>query len=81
MSSDPQEEFGPFGGRVWLNTAHQGILPRAAADAAAEAIRWKRRPQELTAERFQAVPARLRQTIARLLSVPDDEIVLANSSS
>lgn len=28
------EDFGPFDGRVWLNTAHLGPLPRVAVDAA-----------------------------------------------
>lgn len=76
-----EEQFGPFGERVWLNTAHQGILPKAAADAAREAIRWKRHPHELTTERFSAVPAQLREALSRLLLVSGDEIVLGNSSS
>ena len=29
-------EFGPFDGRVWLNTAHQGPLPQPAVRAAGE---------------------------------------------
>lgn len=74
-------EFPSLGRRVWLNTAHQGVLPQTAAAAAREAIRWKERPWELTTARFGSVPATLLDRLARLLDVPHDEIVLANSSS
>jgi selenocysteine lyase/cysteine desulfurase len=73
--------FGPFDGRVWLNCAHQGPLPRRAAEEAREAIAWKVRPSELTAERFAEVPARLRRALGRLIGVPADQIVLGNSAS
>lgn len=66
---------------VWLNTAHQGLLPPAAAAAAREAVRWKEEPWELTQERFDGVPRRLRRALGRLLGRPADEVVLANSSS
>jgi hypothetical protein len=67
MQTRYQADFGPFDGKVWLNCAHQGALPRAAADEAREAITWKVRPFELTAERFAEVPARLRRALGRLL--------------
>ena len=73
--------FGDFGGRIWLNTAHQGPLPLVAANEAHEAIAWKLAPYELTGERFDDVPLRLRGALARLVNVPADEIVLANSAS
>lgn len=79
--SSARGQFESLGDRTWLNTAHQGVLPRAAAEAAEEAIDWKRRPWELTTARFSAVPARVRNRLARLLAVPSEEIVLANSSS
>lgn len=69
------------GGRAWLNTAHQGALPTAAAHAAREAVDWKLRPYELTAERFTGVPERLREALARLVNARPEEIVLANSAS
>lgn len=74
-------DFGPFDGRVWLNTAHQGALPAVAAEAAAEAIQWKRDPRHLTDARFAEVPARLRRALGRVLEVPAKEVVLSNSSS
>jgi selenocysteine lyase/cysteine desulfurase len=67
---------------VWLNTAHQGRLPRRAARALAEAVRWKLHPELLaTPERFTEVPTRLRRALARVLGAREDEIVLANSAS
>ena len=31
-------DFGSFDGRIWLNCAHQGPLPRAAEEAAKKAL-------------------------------------------
>jgi len=66
---------------VWLNTAHQGALPVRAAEAAATAVRWKQAPHCLTGDRFHDIPERLRARLGGLLSVPPDEVILANSSS
>ena len=79
--SQPMPGFGDFGGRAWLNTAHQGALPLVAADAAREAVEWKTRPYELTQARFDGVPARLRETLGRLAKVPAEDIILGNSAS
>lgn len=75
------DDFGPFGGAVWLNCSHQGPLPRVAAEEAREAISWKVSPFEMTSERFAATPARLRSALARLLGAHASEIVLGNSAS
>ncbi len=66
---------------VWLNSAHQSALPRVAAQAAAEAVGWKQRPWELTAERFSGVPAALREALGGLVGVPAGEIILTNGAS
>ena len=79
--SRPLPGFGDFGGRTWLNTAHQGALPLAAAAAAREAIDWKTAPFELTQERFDGVPQRLRKALGGLVNVPPDDIILGNSAS
>src|SRR5579883_270673 len=73
--------FGDLGGRAWLNTAHQGALPLAAAAEAQEAIGWKLAPHNLTQARFDGVPRRLRAALGRLVNVPADDIILANSAS
>jgi selenocysteine lyase/cysteine desulfurase len=81
MQRDFRDDFGPFDGKVWLNCAHQGPLPRVAAKEALEAVSWKVRPFELTTERFSDVPARLRRALGRLLATDAEEIILANSAS
>jgi selenocysteine lyase/cysteine desulfurase len=81
MISNFSQDFGPFEGRLWLNCSHQGPLPRIAADAAEEAIAWKRSPWSLTTERFSGVPQRLKQALGHLIDAPADEIILGNSAS
>src|SRR6516164_4421715 len=81
MQTGYHADFGPFDGKVWLNCAHQGALPRVAAEEAREAITWKVRPFEFTTDRFAEVPARLRRALGRLLGVPAEEIILGNSAS
>jgi selenocysteine lyase/cysteine desulfurase len=73
--------FGDLGGRVWLNASHQGPLPLAAAEEAREAVAWKTAPHELTTERFQGVPRRLRTAIGHLTGIPADDVILTNGSS
>jgi len=81
MLRDIQAAFGPFLGRIWINAAHQGPLPCAAAEEAYEAVDWKVCPYNLTTERFSGVPERLRQTLRKLTGAGENEIVLANSAS
>ena len=74
-------DFGPFDGRTWLNSAHQGAMPRAAAEAARIAVEQKSRPALIRNEDFFVVPARLRTALGRLVSANPDDIVLANSAT
>lgn len=77
-----REEFELEDDSVWLNTAHQGRLPRRAAGALAEAVEWKLHPEMLaTSGRFSQVPARLRRALAAVLGAREDDVVLANSAS
>jgi cysteine desulfurase / selenocysteine lyase len=78
---DFSQDFGPFEGWIWMNCAHQGPLPRVAAEAARKAIEWKVGPYEMTQERFDGVPRRLKEALARLVGAAADEIVLGNSAS
>ena len=81
MIGNYSQDFGPFEGKLWLNCAHQGPLPRVAAAAAEEAIAWKRAPWLLTTERFSGVPQKLKQSLGRLINAPAEEIILGNSAS
>ena len=82
MTRSFADDFGPFDGRVWLNCAHQGPLPRAAVTEAYEAISWKISPHHLNnSERFTSVPRRLKQALGRLINAPAEDIILGNSAS
>ncbi len=74
-------DFGPFGGRAWLNCAHQGPLPRIAAAAVERAISWKIQPSRIEDDMFLSVPLRLKQELGALVGADPDEIILGNSAS
>jgi len=74
-------EFGPFDERVWLNTAHQGPIPRRAVEAAGRAAALKAAPHRIADDDFRAVPERLRGLLGRLVGSPAEQIVLGNSTS
>ena len=68
-------------GRLWLNAAHQGPLPRLAAEAAGEALAAKLAPHRISDEAFIEVPRRLRELLGRLIGTSAEEIILGNSAS
>ena len=74
-------EFGPFGGRAWFNTAHQGPLPRAAVAATEHAAQLKAAPHLIRDEDFRDVPERLRGLLAGLVGGSAEQVVLGNSTS
>jgi selenocysteine lyase/cysteine desulfurase len=74
-------DFGPFDGRVWLNAAHQGPLPRPAVQALEAAVAMKRAPHTIDDADFLAVPRELREALGRLIGAPAAQIVLGNSAS
>ncbi len=75
------DAFGDFDGRIWLNAAHQGPLPRLAAEAAGEALAAKLAPHRISDEAFTGVPRRLRELLGALVGAPAEEIILGNSAS
>ena len=75
------DAFGDFDGRIWLNAAHQGPLPRLAAEAAGDALAAKLAPHRISDEAFIDVPRRLRELLGRLIGAPAEEIILGNSAS
>lgn len=80
-SSPLSSEFGPFHGRVWMNCAHQGPLPRPAQLAVLEALELKTAPARIPDSLFAEVPEHLRRALARLVGGCPGEIALANSTS
>ena len=77
----PDLTFGPFDGRVWLDAAHQGPLPRNAVEAAKRALQRKVQPHLIGDEDFHRTPSRLREALARLVNARAKDIVLGNSAS
>ena len=76
-----KNQFGPFDGKVWLNCASEGPLPRAAVQALEEATVWKVKPYQLTHKRFAEVPQQLKRAIGRLINIPAEEVILGNSAT
>lgn len=74
-------EFDGLSERAWLNCAHQGPLPRRAADVARAAIERKRSPWLMEARQWDEVPSRLKSAIAALIGARAEDVVLANSAS
>jgi cysteine desulfurase/selenocysteine lyase len=75
------EDFGPFDGRSWFNTAHQGPLPKVAVRAAQQCISQRIRPKEILDADFFEVPQRLREVLASLIGAASSDIILGNSTS
>jgi cysteine desulfurase/selenocysteine lyase len=78
---DYSSAFGSFDGRIWLNAAHQGPLPRVAVEEAKAALALKEAPHRIRDEAFVEVPQRLRRLLGRLIGAQAEEIVLGNSAS
>jgi cysteine desulfurase / selenocysteine lyase len=74
-------EFDHMDGRIWLNTAHQGPLPRVASGEAEYATWLKQAPYRISDDAFAHVPEALRAALAELVGAQSDEIVLGNSTS
>lgn len=74
-------QFGPFDGRAWFNTAHQGPMPRPALEAARQAAALKAAPHRIRDDDFSEIPERLRGLLARLVGGDAEQIVLGNSTS
>jgi cysteine desulfurase / selenocysteine lyase len=73
--------FDDFAGRIWLNAAHQGPLPRVAVKAGERALAAKAAPHLIDDDAFVQVPRRLRELLGLLIGAPSEEIILGNSAS
>ena len=75
------ESFPALSGLCYLNAAGEGALPRAAAEAMAVALAQKERPAAIGREHYGALPAAVRESLARLVGAEPDEIALTGSTS
>ena len=78
---DVKSSFALPTDRIWLNCAHQGPIPRVAADSLREAVELKLAPHRIADELFAEVPGRLKRAIGSIINAPADEIILGNSTS
>ena len=74
-------DFGLDPKAIWLNTAHQGAIPKVAALAAGQAIEWKLEPSRLTGARFAEVPERVRHAAASWIGADPADVFLTNGAS
>jgi len=79
--SAASDMFGPFDGRIWLNVAHQGPLPRRARQALERVATDKTAPHRMSDESFGEVPAALKRALSAFIGAPAEEIILGNSTS
>ncbi len=75
------KDFSLDPAHTWLNVASEGPLPKAAKKALEEAVVWKSSPHLLTVAKFQQAPLELKQSIARLIHVHHDDVILGNSAT
>jgi cysteine desulfurase / selenocysteine lyase len=78
---DYSRDFELEKGQVWLNAASEGPIPTVSANALREAITWKLSPHRLTIPMFGQVPLKLKKSIAQLISVSSDDVILGNSAT
>jgi selenocysteine lyase/cysteine desulfurase len=74
-------DFGPFDGRVWLNAAHQGPLPKPAYQAALQFVADRVTPHRIADTAFSDVPERLRTAIGALLQRSAEDIAIGTSAT
>ena len=74
-------EFGPFDERIWLNTAHQGPIPKKAVDAIQQAVKYKISPSLIEDDSFVKVPLSLKEQLGKLIGAQSNDIILGNSTT
>ncbi len=79
--TDHTGDFGLERQTVWLNAASEGPIPKVAAESLREAASWKLAVHLLTLAKFQHVPRELKNSLARLIQVNSDDIILGNSAT
>ena len=78
---DYRKQFAEFDDVIYLDAATQGPLPLAAANAAKQALEWKKLPHRLTEEIYFELPDRVRSSIAKLIGAAPDDIAITTGAS
>jgi cysteine desulfurase/selenocysteine lyase len=78
---DFKKDFLDFEGKIWLNAASEGPLPKVSIAALEESIVWKAKPYLLDNLKFATIPRSLKESIAKLIHVDSKDVILGNSAS
>ncbi|HEY4739521.1 MAG TPA: aminotransferase class V-fold PLP-dependent enzyme [Candidatus Acidoferrales bacterium] len=78
---DHRKEFAEFDDVTYLDAATQGPLPLASAQAAKEALEWKKLPFRIPNSLYFDLPDRIRASIAKIIHAEPDDIALTAGAS
>ena len=78
---DWRKEFAEFDDVTYLDAATQGPLPLASAQAAKEALEWKKLPFLIPNGTYFDLPDRIRASIAKIIHAEPDDIALTAGAS
>ncbi len=81
MIQDFTGDFELTPGQIWLNAASEGPLPRVSKDALINVVRLKMSPEQLTIPKFIETPVLLKRSLAALIHVHEEDIILGNSAT
>ncbi len=81
MMPNHTQDFQLTHGQIWLNAASEGPIPTVSAGSLLEAIQWKLSPHRLTIPKFIEVPLELKRSLAKLINVNAEDIILGNSAT
>jgi cysteine desulfurase / selenocysteine lyase len=78
---DYRKEFADFDDVIYLDTATQGPMPIAAANAAKQALEWKKLPHRVPDGIYFELPDRVRASVAKLIGADPDDIAITTGAS
>ena len=73
---DYRKDFADFDDVTYLDAATQGPLPLVSAQAAKEALEWKKLPFRIPDGTYFNLPDRIRASIAKIVRAEPDDIAL-----
>jgi len=79
--TDWRKEWFEFEDATYLNIAAQGPLPRAALQAATQALEWKKFPHSMPEDVYFELPNRIRTSLAKLIGAASEEIAITTGTS
>jgi len=75
------DEFYTLEGRIYIDAANHGPLPRSSVQAIEQALEWKKFPEHITNDSYFDLPDQTRTAIANLIGAEPDEIAITSGAS